>query len=105
MSIKRGIAKIKIAKRRREERKYQKEQLKLTLARNKAIKEAERAMAKAKVQEEIRKEKARKARAEAPLLAEKRAKRKKRQQQTKQTLKGIQKIGKGLLKTYKKHTR
>jgi len=44
MSLKRTVARIKVAQRRRREAKEERELRKLALARNKALKDAERAM-------------------------------------------------------------
>ena len=102
MTIKRKVAKVQIALRKRKREKAAKEIRKLGLERNKALKKAEEAMKLAKAREDAREAKAKKARAEAPLKAARRARTLKRKKQAHKAVKSITKMGKGLRKSMKK---
>ncbi|MBA7498649.1 hypothetical protein ES704_01386 [subsurface metagenome] len=102
MTVKRKVAKVQIALRKRKREKEAKEIRKLGLERNKALGEAEKAMALAKAREDAREAKAKKARAEAPLKAERKARTLRRKKQAHKAVKGIIKTGKSLRKSMKK---
>jgi len=98
MSIKRIIAKQRIKARKRQAEKHEKEMREYGLARNKALREAEVAAERASALEAKRKAEEKRAKALAPLEAEKRKAREQRKKQAKKTLKGI---GKALKPVYK----
>lgn len=102
MGIKREVAKVKIARRKRKAKKHDKDVKKLGLGRNKALREAEDAIEVASALEGKRVAEAKKSAALAPIEAEKARKRKARRAEAKKALGGIDKSTKRLRRSLKK---
>ena len=91
MSLRRVVAKVKIAKRNIDKRKEQETIRQLGLARNKALREAARATEIAMAQEKLRQAQLKKVKAEAPIKAAKAKEAARRKKKAQETVKKINK--------------
>lgn len=101
MSIKRTVVKVKGGLRRRKQRKSDKRVRELTLAKNKALREAEMATREAKAKGELSQARAKRDEAQGKVKGSK----KRRKARAKKTLASISKGGKSLISFLNKHTK